>query len=86
VVTTNLQHAIDAAFMRRFRFTIGFEMPKAGERERLWRTQVPPKAPLEKDVDFKVLAEKYKVHSYLLSKLSASTSPNFFFFFSFLEE
>lgn len=47
--------------MRRFRFTIEFEMPKVNERVKLWKSQLPPKAPLADDIDFMALAEKYKV-------------------------
>ena len=36
-------------------------MPKAVQREQLWKTLLPPKAPLASDVDFKALGEKYKV-------------------------
>jgi len=47
IITTNLKHAIDPAFMRRFRFTIEFPMPGEGERLRLWRQAFPAEAPIE---------------------------------------
>lgn len=46
VVTTNLRHAIDPAFLRRFRFTIDFPMPTQAERLVLWRRAFPAGAPL----------------------------------------
>ncbi|MEH0829143.1 MULTISPECIES: ATP-binding protein [unclassified Micromonospora] len=47
VVTTNLRHAIDPAFLRRFRFVIDFPMPSEAERLRLWSHAFPPAAPIE---------------------------------------
>lgn len=55
VVTTNLRHAIDPAFLRRFRFVVDFPMPSEAERLRLWRRAFPPEAPVE-PLDFRVLA------------------------------
>ena len=37
IVTTNMRHAIDPAFLRRFRFAIDFPMPSQSERLRLWQ-------------------------------------------------
>ncbi len=47
IVTTNLKHAIDPAFLRRFRFAIDFPMPSEAERLRLWQRAFPDKAPIE---------------------------------------
>ncbi|MFG2106448.1 ATP-binding protein [Micromonospora chersina] len=47
VVTTNLRHAIDPAFLRRFRFVVDFPMPSEAERLRLWSHAFPPAAPVE---------------------------------------
>ncbi|NUU19607.1 ATP-binding protein [Cellulomonas humilata] len=52
VVTTNLRHAIDPAFLRRFRFVVDFPLPSRDERARLWRSAFPPATPTEPvDVD-----------------------------------
>lgn len=48
IVTTNLKHAIDPAFLRRFRFAIDFQMPSEAERLRLWERAFPERAPIEK--------------------------------------
>lgn len=48
IVTTNLKHAIDPAFLRRFRFAIDFQMPSEAERLRLWQSAFPERAPIEK--------------------------------------
>lgn len=47
IVTTNLRHAIDPAFLRRFRFVVDFPMPSENERRRLWQRAFPSAAPLD---------------------------------------
>jgi len=47
IVTTNMKHAIDPAFLRRFRFSIDFQMPSQAERLRLWQRAFPEAAPVE---------------------------------------
>lgn len=56
IVTTNMRHAIDPAFLRRFRFTIDFPMPAAAERVRLWQRAFPGEAPVE-TIDWRALAD-----------------------------
>lgn len=46
IVTTNLRHAIDPAFLRRFRFVLDFPLPSQAERLALWQAAFPPLAPL----------------------------------------
>ncbi|OLL27499.1 hypothetical protein BTH42_32155 [Burkholderia sp. SRS-W-2-2016] len=55
VVTTNMRHAIDPAFLRRFRFVVDFPMPSQDERLRLWQQAFPCGAPLG-SIDWRVLA------------------------------
>ncbi|WP_422003440.1 ATP-binding protein [Reyranella sp.] len=55
VLTTNMKSALDQAFLRRIRFIVSFPFPDAAARERIWRRQFPPEAPLG-EVDFKALA------------------------------
>jgi hypothetical protein len=47
IVTTNMKHAIDPAFLRRFRFAIDFQMPSETERLLLWQRAFPERAPIE---------------------------------------
>ena len=62
IFATNLAANFDPAFERRVRTHILFELPKAPERERIWRTQIhPEKTPLSEDVDFGALAAAYEV-------------------------
>jgi SpoVK/Ycf46/Vps4 family AAA+-type ATPase len=55
IVTTNMRHAIDPAFLRRFRFAIDFPMPSEVERLRLWQQVFPERAPIDA-VDWSALA------------------------------
>ena len=55
VVTTNMKHAIDPAFLRRFRFAIDFPMPARSERLKMWKNAFPSRAPME-SIDWEALA------------------------------
>jgi hypothetical protein len=55
ILTTNMQHALDPAFLRRLRFVVQFPFPDAAARERIWRSVFPAATPLG-DLDFAVLA------------------------------
>jgi SpoVK/Ycf46/Vps4 family AAA+-type ATPase len=62
IFATNLAANFDPAFERRIRSHVRFEMPGAGERERIWQVQIHPhKTPLASDVDFRTLAAHYEV-------------------------
>jgi len=60
VLSTNQFDVIDEAFFRRLKFVVGFETPKVGEREKLWRLLIPKEAPLSEEVDFKRLANLFE--------------------------
>ena len=51
ILTTNLRKHLDTSFARRFQMVIDFPRPNAADRARLWRRLLPPKAPVEQDVD-----------------------------------
>jgi hypothetical protein len=55
ILTTNMKSALDRAFLRRIRFVVNFPFPDTAARERIWRLQFPPRAPLGA-IDFAVLA------------------------------
>ena len=61
ILASNLKNNIDEAFARRFQVVVHFPIPSAKERIKLWRTAIPAKAALDKDVDLQALAETYKV-------------------------
>jgi SpoVK/Ycf46/Vps4 family AAA+-type ATPase len=56
ILTTNMKHALDAAFQRRLRFVVQFPFPDAELRERIWRGVFPTDTPLA-TVDHRRLAQ-----------------------------
>jgi hypothetical protein len=61
VLSSNLKANMDEAFARRFQAMIHFPLPGPTERERLWRQAFADAVPVTDDVDFKALAEQYKL-------------------------
>ena len=60
IFATNLAANFDPAFERRIRTHVLFEMPGVEERVQIWKLQIhPSKTPLEDDVDFRQLSERY---------------------------
>ena len=55
ILTTNLRHSLDDAFLRRLRFVVDFPFPAARERAEIWRRAFPPGAPVG-DLDYGRLA------------------------------
>src|SRR5919202_2056500 len=47
ILTTNLKHALDPAFLRRLRFVVWFPFPDAAQRAAIWRRIFPPATPTE---------------------------------------
>ena len=47
VLTTNLRHALDTAFMRRLRFVVQFPFPDARQRADIWRRIFPIQTPTD---------------------------------------
>ncbi|MBK5124383.1 ATP-binding protein [Burkholderia sp. R-69980] len=47
ILTTNMKHALDHAFLRRIRFVIDFAFPDAASRTRIWESVYPRATPTE---------------------------------------
>ncbi len=45
VMTTNMRHAIDTAFLRRIRFIVEFPLPDLADRARIWQRAFPRNTP-----------------------------------------
>ena len=60
ILTTNKDAALDEALQRRLSLHLHMDIPEAGERERLWVTFMPKKAPVV-DIDFRALAEEFEL-------------------------
>lgn len=55
ILTTNMKHALDTAFVRRLRFIVPFVFPDAAQRLEIWRRVFPPETPVE-NLDYARLA------------------------------
>ena len=47
ILTTNMQAALDPAFLRRIRFIVQFPFPDAASRTEIWERILPPETPTE---------------------------------------
>jgi hypothetical protein len=56
ILTSNLQHSLDTAFLRRIRFIVQFPFPDAASRARIWERIFPKETPIGA-VDFTRLAQ-----------------------------
>ncbi|HEX2746100.1 MAG TPA: ATP-binding protein [Streptosporangiaceae bacterium] len=56
ILTTNMQHALDPAFMRRIRFIVQFPFPDPNARASIWRRIFPAATPVA-ELDFDQLAQ-----------------------------
>ncbi|MCO5247258.1 MAG: ATP-binding protein [Anaerolineae bacterium] len=61
ILATNLRANLDEAFTRRLQFVVDFPFPQAAERQRIWRTLMPPNLPCAADVDFHLLAQRFEL-------------------------
>ena len=61
ILTTNLREQMDPAFARRFQVVVDFPKPEANARFALWKTHFPENAPMEDDVDLKVVAKQARL-------------------------
>jgi SpoVK/Ycf46/Vps4 family AAA+-type ATPase len=60
VLATNLETSIDQAFKRRIAYHITVPFPKPEDRERIWRTLMPTRAPVG-NVDFAKLGKTFEL-------------------------
>lgn len=61
ILATNFVENIDEAFKRRMKFIIEFHFPSADERRLIWEKAVPEAMPIDNDMDFDFLAEKFQL-------------------------
>lgn len=60
IMTTNFQNNIDPAFSRRLKYIIHFQNPTEEQRKRIWMSCFPEQLPVDDDLDFDYLAEKFE--------------------------
>jgi SpoVK/Ycf46/Vps4 family AAA+-type ATPase len=56
ILTTNMKHALDPAFLRRLRFLVQFPFPGEAERRQIWERVFPSQAPVGR-LDFARIAK-----------------------------
>ncbi len=61
ILATNLRANLDEAFTRRLQFAVDFPFPEEEYRLRIWETLFPANVPREPDVDFTLLARRFKL-------------------------
>ncbi len=61
VLTTNKDTALDEALQRRLTLHLRLEVPDVAERERLWQSFLPPKAPVESNLNLTALANEFEL-------------------------
>jgi SpoVK/Ycf46/Vps4 family AAA+-type ATPase len=60
ILATNLETSIDQAFKRRIAYHVTIPFPKPPDRERIWRTLIPSRAPVV-DIDFPRLSRDFEL-------------------------
>ncbi|MEK3881878.1 ATP-binding protein [Paenibacillus sp. PL2-23] len=61
ILATNLMQNLDEALLRRMSVIVKFPFPGAEDRSRIFRSLLPPGAPLDEDLDIPFLAERVEV-------------------------
>jgi hypothetical protein len=61
ILATNLRANLDEAFTRRLQFAIDFPFPEKEYRLRIWQTLLPPEVPCDPNIDFELLARRFKL-------------------------
>ena len=61
ILATNLRANLDEAFTRRLQFAVDFPFPEEADRLRIWQTLFPPDVPRDPDLDFRMLARRFKL-------------------------
>ncbi|HEX7525537.1 MAG TPA: ATP-binding protein [Gaiellaceae bacterium] len=61
ILTTNLRHHVDEAFLRRLSCTITFPIPDEDGRRRLWAQAWPPAVDVDAEVDRNGLAQRFRL-------------------------
>ncbi len=61
ILATNLRANLDEAFTRRLQFAVDFPFPEEEDRLRIWQTLFPPDVPRDAELDFGLLARRFKL-------------------------
>lgn len=61
ILASNFRVNMDDAFIRRIRFIVEFPFPDEASREAIWQIHFPDQAPVEKDIDYALLAKQFSI-------------------------
>jgi hypothetical protein len=61
ILASNLRGNLDEAFIRRLHFIVEFPFPEVADREIIWRVNFPRETPIGADVDFRLLARRFRL-------------------------
>ena len=61
ILATNLRANLDEAFTRRLQFIVNFPFPDEEYRRKIWEVLMPPTLPRVDDLDFGVMADRFKL-------------------------
>jgi SpoVK/Ycf46/Vps4 family AAA+-type ATPase len=61
ILASNLRGNLDEAFTRRLHYIVEFPFPEAADREIIWKVNFPPETPVSADVDFRLLARRFRI-------------------------
>ena len=61
ILATNLRANLDEAFTRRLQFIVNFPFPDEEYRRKIWKVLMPPGLPRVDDLDFDVMADRFKL-------------------------
>jgi AAA+ superfamily predicted ATPase len=73
ILTTNLRHNIDKAFLRRLDLVVDFPFPDEDDRSRLWQRLLPAQAPIG-EIDVEFLSRRFKLSGGSIRNVSVAAA------------
>ncbi|MBS6398020.1 MAG: ATP-binding protein [Clostridiales bacterium] len=70
ILASNNINNFDEAFQRRMQYIINIPLPGPAQRLKLWQSVFPPEAPIDEDVNFQFLAEKFELSGSRIKSIS----------------
>ena len=74
ILTTNFKQNVDAAFVRRLRFSIDFPLPDAEERLKIWHGAFPDRVPRAPNLDLAFLARRFQLTGGHIQQIALSAA------------
>ena len=74
ILTTNFRQNVDAAFVRRLRFSIDFPLPDAEERLKIWERAFPERAPRAENLGLAFLARRFQLTGGHIQQIALSAA------------